>query len=152
MKNTEIVIRKYFIEKGFLNTTVNTIQTSDTTGNTKDGVGLRFVVDKKRKVKINKISFEGNDNFSDKRLKKTLRNTHEKPRFWLIHRLADQIFKTNPKTVGNFVDSSYQVSNQTFKEFINDNVKLNLLQGSKYIQTDFDEDKSGLIAFYNNKG
>ena len=150
VKNTEIVIRKYFIEKGFLNTTVKTVQAADSI--TKDGVSLNFQVDKKSKVKINKIRFEGNENFSDKRLKKSLKNTHEKPRFWLIHRLVDQIFKTSPRTIGNYVDSSYDVSSQKFREFLNDNVKLNFLQSSKYIQTDFEDDKGTLIDFYNNKG
>ena len=150
VKNTELLITKYFIEKGYLNTTVKTTQTTDTL--VSDGIRMRFVVDKQSKVKINKITFEGNENFSPGRLKKTLKNTHEKPRFWLISALFDQVFKTNPKSVVNYVDSSYAVSKREFKDFLSDNVKLNFLQTSKFIRNDFEDDKDGLVAFYNSKG
>lgn len=150
IKNTELLINKYFVEKGYLNTSVQTIQDTDTL--VSDGVRLKFVVDKKSKVKINKIVFEGNDTYTRARLKKTLKNTHEKPRFWLISALFDQIFKTNPSTVKNYVDSSYTVSKRDLKEFVSDNVKLNFLQSSKFIRNDFNDDKGTLIDFYNSKG
>ncbi len=150
VKNSEIVIRKYFIEKGYLNTTVKTIQESDTTSN--DGVRLKFLVDKKSKVKINKIYFEGNEEVDDARLKKAMRNTNEKPRFWLISRLVDEIFKTNPKSIRNYVDSSYVVSKKDFKTFLNDNVKLNFLKGSKFIPNDFKDDKVSLVNAFNAEG
>lgn len=150
VKNTELLINKFFIEKGYLNTKVKTVQDRDTL--VSDGVRLTFQVDKKSKVKINKISFAGNDTFSNSRLKKTLKNTHEKPRFWLISALFDQVFKTNPKSVRNYVDSSYSVSKRDLKEFLGSNVKLNFLQSSKFIRNDFNDDKGTLIAFYNSKG
>lgn len=150
VKNSEILIRKYFIEKGFLNTTVKTIQQQDSIF--ADGVRLKFEVDKKSKVKINKIYFNGNESFEPNRLKRTLRNTNEKPRFWLVSKLFDEVFKTNPKAIWNYVDSSYTVSNKKFKEFLNDNVKLNFLNGSKFIKSDFEDDKVSLIDFYNSKG
>ena len=150
IKNSELAIRKYFIEKGYLNVTVKTEQSKDTV--VSDGVRLRFVVDKKSKVKINKISFEGNDSFSRQRLKKTFKKTHEKARFWLAQKLIQELFKTKPKSITNYLSSSYPVSKQSFKGFISDNVKLNFLQGSKFIQSQFEEDKATLIDFYNTKG
>lgn len=150
IKNSELAIKRYFIEKGFLNTTVKTIQIRDTV--VSDGVRLRFEVDKNAKVKIDKISFEGNEAFPKKRLKRTLKNTHEKPRFWLVQRLVEEVVKTRPKSLVDYFGSSYPVSNDDFKTFINNNVKLNVLQGSKYIQKEFEVDKGTLIDFYNNNG
>lgn len=150
IKNSEIVIRKYFIEKGFLNITVKTSQEKDSV--TAEGVRLKFEVDKKSKVKINKISFEGNEAFDEKRLKRVMKKTSEKPRFWLISKLFDQVFKANPSSIRNYVDSSSTVSKKDLKQFVNDNVKLNFLKGSKYIQDKFDEDKDVLISFYNSNG
>lgn len=150
IKNTELLINKYFVEKGYLNVSVKTEQEVDTL--VQDGIRLNFLVDKRSKVKINKITFEGNDSFSRARLKKTLKNTHEKPRFWLISALFDQVFKTSPRTISNYVDSSYSVSKSEFKEFISDNVKLNFLQSSKFIRSDFNDDKETLVGFYNSKG
>ncbi len=150
IKNSELLIKKFFVGKGYLNATVKTVQNRDTV--VSDGVRLNFIVDKKTKVKINRISFEGNDSFSRQRLKKTLKNTHEKPRFWLVNRLVDQLFKTKPSKVVDYVDSSYTVSGQEFRDFISNNVKLNFLQGSKFIQNDFDDDTRNLVDFYNSKG
>lgn len=150
IKNSELVIKKYFIEKGFLNVTVQTEQRLDSVLN--DGVGLRFIVDRKSKIKINKIEFEGNDAFDDSRLKKTMKKTKEKPRFWLVNRLFEQVFNTKPKTVGSFVDSTYTVSNKDFKQFLNENVKLNFLKSSKFIETQYREDKNSIVSFYNSKG
>ncbi|WP_305981850.1 BamA/OMP85 family outer membrane protein [Roseivirga thermotolerans] len=150
IKNSELVIKKYFVEKGYLNATVKTEQRLDSIVN--DGIELNFVVDRKSKVKINKIEFEGNTDFEDSRLKKALKNTKEKPRFWLINRFFEQVFNTSPKTIGNFVDSTETVTNKDFKQFINENVKLNFLKGSKFIEADFKEDKMSLINFYNSKG
>ncbi|NVK84121.1 MAG: outer membrane protein assembly factor BamA, partial [Cytophagia bacterium] len=96
IKNSELVIKKYFIEKGFLNVTVKTEQQADSVMT--DGVSLNFVVDRRSKVKINKIEFEGNEAADDGRLKKAMRNTKEKPRFWLVNRLFEQVFNTRPNT------------------------------------------------------
>lgn len=150
VKNTETLIKKYFEEKGYLNTVVKTSQVTDTLVN--DGVRLQFEVDRKEKVKINKIHFEGNKDFEDSQLKKPMKNTKERARFWLISHLFDQVFKTTPKSVARYVTESDTVSKQEFKEFINDNVKLNFLKASKFIKADFEEDKASLVTWYNSKG
>ena len=77
VKNTQLAVRKYFVDKGFLNTTVKPMQVRDSTlpGN---AVALVFVVDKKRKVKINEIIFEGNKDFTDAKLRKRLKKTKQR--------------------------------------------------------------------------
>ena len=64
-------IKKYFDEKGFQNAEVSVEQVNDTTVH--NAVNVTFVVNKKSRVKIGKISFEGNEVFSDKRLRKTFK-------------------------------------------------------------------------------
>ena len=150
VKNTETLIKKYFEEKGFLNTVVKTSRVSDTLIN--DGVRLNFSVNKNEKVKINKIHFEGNDAFEDSRLKKPLKNTKERARFWLLAHAFDQTFKTTPKSTANYLTKSDTVTKQELKEFLNDNVKLNFLKSSKFIKADFEEDKQSLITWYNSRG
>ena len=132
IKNSEILIRKFFIEKGYLNTTVQTEQQRDTSST--DGTRLKFIVDKKSKVKINKIYFDGNLKVDEARLKRAMKNTKERSRFWLISKLIDQVFKTNPKSIRNYVDSSYTVSKKDLKKFINDNLKLNILKSSNSLE------------------
>src|SRR3990170_534904 len=74
VRNTELAVRKYFVKKGFLNTEVKVTQELDTLN---DGIKLRIDVDPKSKVKINKISFAGNENIADGALKKRLKKTKE---------------------------------------------------------------------------
>ena len=58
VRNTETGVKKYFVKKGFLNTEVKIVQEKDTLN--KDGIRLKINVNPKSKVKINRISFEGN--------------------------------------------------------------------------------------------
>ena len=44
----------------------------------KQAVNVTFLIDRKHKVKIGKITFSGNEQFSDRRLRKTFKKTHQK--------------------------------------------------------------------------
>jgi outer membrane protein insertion porin family len=147
VRNTELAVKKYFVKKGFLNTEVKIIQKKDTLN--KDGIRLKIAVNTKSKVKINQISFVGNDNIDDSKLKKKMKNTHERPRFSLHRTLLRELFTMNHK---EFVTSSHKVTWKEAKEFLNDNAKLNLFVSSKFIQSDYETDKEKLIEFYNSKG
>ncbi|MFZ6013381.1 MAG: BamA/OMP85 family outer membrane protein [Bacteroidota bacterium] len=148
VRNTELAVKKYFVKKGFLNTEVKVVQEKDTLH--QDGIKLKIVVNPKSKVKINKINFTGNENFSDATLKRKLKKTKEHPRFSMHRAILGEIFGGRPYRY--FGSSSHPVSWNDAKEFINDNIKLNVFSGSKFIKTEYDEDKQKLIAFYNSKG
>jgi len=147
IRNTQLAVKKYFVKKGFLNTEVRVVQERDTLN--RDGIRLKIAVSPNSKVKINKISFEGNDHIDDAKLKKKLKGTHEYARISLHRTILASVFSTNPK---NYLSSGEKVSWKEFKEFINNNIKLNLFSSSKFIQTDFDDDKKKVIEFYNSKG
>ena len=144
VRNTELAVKKYFVKKGFLNTEVNVVQELDTLN---DGIKLRIHVEPNSKVKINEINFIGNDNIPDAALKKRLKKTKEHPRFRLHRTLLTTIFK--PK---KYLGQPYDVSWRGVKEFINDNVKLNIFASSKFIPAEFEEDKQRIIDYYNSKG
>jgi outer membrane protein insertion porin family len=76
LSTTTAIIKKHFNEKGYLNTTVNIKQTKDP--GDANSVILDVAVDKKSKIKINSVTFEGNKAFSDSKLRKFLKNTREK--------------------------------------------------------------------------
>lgn len=144
VRNTENAVRKHFVKKGFLNTDVKIIQVSDTLN--REGIKLNINVNTYSKVKINKISIEGNQNIDAGKLKGKLKSTHEYARI-SIHRTIFRSLLTQP-----FWKMGDSVSWREVKAFINDNIKLNIFAGSKYIQTDYEEDKKKLISFYNSKG
>jgi outer membrane protein insertion porin family len=70
------IIMDHFIEKGFLNIQVNFIQKDDP--DQPNNVILTINVDKKDKVKIANITFEGNEYFKDSKLRSKLKSTKVK--------------------------------------------------------------------------
>lgn len=150
VRNAESSVKKHFVKKGFLNTQVKIVREKDTLN--RGGVRLRIDVDVQSKVKINKISFEGNDKVSANTLKKKMKKTHERARVTLHRAVLSGIFGFKPRYVKEFVDSSKATSWREVKEFFNDNVKLNFLRGSKYIQSEYEEDKKKLVSYLNSEG
>jgi outer membrane protein insertion porin family len=72
--NTSIdLIKKYYAEKGYLNAEVNIRQENDTL--VKNAVKVTFDIDRKSKVKIKKIDFDGNQNISNWKLSRSMKNT-----------------------------------------------------------------------------
>src|SRR5688572_23864413 len=147
VRNTETGVKKYFVKKGFLNAEVKVVQEKDSLN--KDGIRLRINVNPKSKVKINQITFVGNQALSDAKLRKKMKKTHERPRFSIHRAILSEVLHLKPK---EFIDSSYVVGSSELNEFINNNVKLNLFSGSKFIRTDYEDDKKKIIDFYNTKG
>ena len=76
LNNSINKIKDYFIDKGFLNTEVTITQKNDT--NLINHVILKIHIDKKERIKIQNINIEGNTVFSDKKLRKTLKETKQK--------------------------------------------------------------------------
>ena len=75
--NTSIaIIKKHFNEKGFLNTTVAITQRVDP--GDANSIILDVVIDKKTKVMINSVTFEGNKAISDKKLRSYLTKTRQR--------------------------------------------------------------------------
>ncbi len=150
IRNTEITVKNHFIKKGFLNAEVNIVQQEDTLNT--DGVKLRIEVNPKAKVKINKIYFEGNQMISDNKLKGKMKKTNENIRISLFRRAAELVFGFKPAKVVEFFDSTYQVSGKELKAFINDNIKLNFFASTKFVKSEYENDKKSIIDFYNSKG
>ncbi len=145
VRNTQTTVKKHFVKKGFLNTEVKVTQELDTLN---DGITLRISVDPKSKVKINDISFKGNNSIDEGSLKKRLKKTKEHPRFILHRTLLTSAFQPRRHLGGD----PYPVSWREVKGFLNDNVKLNIFAGSKFIESDYDDDKKRVIEYYNSKG
>jgi len=70
------IIKSFFLDKGFLNTEVTILQRDDTTQN--NSVILDINVDKKEKVKINKITYYGNENINAMILDHSMKKTKTK--------------------------------------------------------------------------
>jgi outer membrane protein insertion porin family len=150
IRNAELSVKKHFVKKGFLNTVVKVTPEADTLN--RGGVRLKIDVDLKSKVKINAVNIVGNDAVEDSKLKGKLKKTHEHPRFSIHRVLIGEMLRFKPSKIKPALDSSRNVTGLDFKEFINRNIKLNIFAGSKFIRSEFEEDKLKLIEYYNSLG
>jgi outer membrane protein insertion porin family len=75
IKNTQLIIKKYYMDKGFYNAKVKVLQTPDST---RGQASLNFNITKGKKVKIEQINIEGNTDLSDRKLKKKMKGTKQK--------------------------------------------------------------------------
>jgi len=75
INSTSEIIRKFYVEKGYLQTAVDVVQEQDTL--IKNAVKVTFKVDRKAKVKVKKITFEGNDNVKESKLVSKMKKTKD---------------------------------------------------------------------------
>jgi outer membrane protein insertion porin family len=102
LDRAKILIKKYFDEKGFSAAEINITQQPD---QTHEGmVILHIDIDKNEKTKIHEIILDGNENLSDKNIKKVMKKTNEGfdlvKRFWLSWR---KLFSTK-----KFIETNYR--------------------------------------------
>ncbi len=76
LQTTTTIIKKYFNDKGYLFTEVDIKQRKDTSE--ANNLILDVVVDKKTKVRVNQITFEGNKEFESAQLRKYLKKTKQR--------------------------------------------------------------------------
>lgn len=138
LSTTTAIIKKHFNEKGFLNTTVTIKQRVDP--GDANSVILDVAVDKKQKVKINSVTFEGNTAFTTKKLRKYLPKTRQRRWYNLFGSkkfLRDKYDDDKQTLISKMQDKGYRdaqiVSDSVWK---NDdktvNVKIKVFEGHKY--------------------
>ncbi len=150
LNRARLTVQNFFVDKGFLNVDVNIEKKADSL--LANSIALIIDIDKNEKVGIKRIYFEGNEEFSDKKLKGKMKNTHEKVRFTLVEDIISRIIHANGREVKNFITKQEDESIDDLKSYVNEHAKLNFFNGSKFIKDDFAEDKNSIITFYNSKG
>ncbi len=83
-------IKDHFIDKGFYNVAVDVTEETDSV--LKNNVILTFKVNKKKKVKINKILINGNTKVKAGKLKRQMKETKEK-KFWRVWKASKFILE-----------------------------------------------------------
>ena len=103
-KNQKL-IKQYWAEKGFRNTEVG-VRIDNDTLRPGQAVTVTFLVDRKSKVKIGKINFTGNEQFPDKRLRRTFKKTHQKSiNFFKGAKLNEGDYETDKELLIDFYNS-----------------------------------------------
>ncbi|UOQ73778.1 outer membrane protein assembly factor BamA [Hymenobacter cellulosilyticus] len=104
LNNTKSQVRKFYTNKGFLDAKATITQTPDSS--LSNSVVLNISVDKGSKIRIKDIAFEGNEAFSDKKLKGKLKKTKERKSYKFL-------------TSGKFQKSEYDADKEKLLEFYN---------------------------------
>lgn len=150
MKITAIEgIKKYYAEKGFQDVKVTIKEKKDATR--KNNLLLEFVVDKGPKVRINNINFGGN-NIEETKLKKSLKEVHEKMRLTLFP-INDKaaIVKTSPYTFEQYMSEKGFLTFTKTRKILNPYARLSL-SSAKFNIKKYEESRDNLLDYYNSLG
>jgi len=88
--NSSEAIQDFFIDKGFLDVAVDVSEQPDSARI--NSVLLVFNIDRGSRVKIQDITFSGNDNIVDKKLRKQMKNTKRKRKIFSASKLIKDDF------------------------------------------------------------
>ncbi len=145
--NAEQKIKEYFIDKGFGNMSINTIEKPDSI--IKNTVNLIFVINKGVKVKIEDIFFIGNKNITNSKLKRTCKETKE--RFRLRPFTNKDWYAIQHSSPKKFFKGLYNLSLPVVIDELSERFRIKL-SGSKFQKEPFEDDKNKIVELYNNKG
>ena len=102
--NAAFSIKKYFIEKGHYDVDVNVEEVPDSTRI--NSVRLIFDVDKGSKVKIRDITFTGNSNIGDKKLRNLMKKTRRKKRLLASSKLIRAEYEEDKKKLVDYYNKN----------------------------------------------
>lgn len=138
LRTAEKIIKNIFLDKGFLNTTVNVIQRDDTTQN--NSVILDINVDKKEKVKVSEIVYHGNANLKAGMLEKSMKKTKAKKikNFFSSKKfLTEKYTEDKVNLIKKYNEKGYRdatITKDSITKLDNDRVRVDIWveEGNKY--------------------
>ena len=127
LANTRTQVRKFYTNKGFLDTKVVIRQVPDST--LSNSVALKIDVDKGSKVRIHDIEFEGNKAFKDSKLAKQFKKTKARKSYKFL-------------TPGKFQRSDFEDDKKKLVDFYNDQG----YRDASIVSDTVERDEKGLIV------
>lgn len=129
-------IRKFYIEKGKLDVKVKVNEIAEESKNA--SVRLEFVVDPKERVKVEDIIIDGNESFSDRKLRKKMSKTKRKGTFFRKSKFIEKDYQEDLKSLTKFYQKegfkNMTIVNDTSYRTQNGNVmvKLKIDEGKRH--------------------
>ncbi|MFV1448047.1 POTRA domain-containing protein [Maribacter sp. HS] len=138
ISNSKNYITNKYKKQGYLNAEVTIATSKDTTDTNTQNMVVN--VNKGDKVKIRSISFEGNEQLSDKKLRKALKNTKQKKlgRFWKKSKYIEEDYEEDlGLLIDKFAENGYRdarvISDSIIKVDENNiDLKIKVEEGDKY--------------------
>lgn len=140
-------VRKHYVDKGFLNCEVEVTKEKDTL--LSNHVRLNIKINKNPKVKIDRIYIDGAEDVSLSKIKGKMKNTKERVKLSLF---KDIVYRTTHLNAKSFIMDSKEMDGKATSDYLSRHVNINIFKSSKYIKSDFEDDKKGIVAYLNSKG
>jgi outer membrane protein insertion porin family len=150
-RNIVEVTQKFYRDKGFQNVTVRIEEENDPAYvNSKK---LTIYVDKGKKVRINEISFFGNESVDEMKLKKQMKGTKEMSKLTLYPSRDTSRFGV--KHIPNFREYAKNwgfLSLSQTKRVLDPYFRFKLFSSAKFDPKKFEEDREKILNYYNSQG
>lgn len=95
--NAKTAIQDYYVEKGFLDAKVDVLEKDDP--KKPNSVRLVFDVNRGKKVKIQNITFSGNNNLNDRKLRKQMEETKRRKKMFTSSKLIKEEYEKDKKLI-----------------------------------------------------
>jgi outer membrane protein insertion porin family len=136
ISNAKNAILFHYREKGYLDTEVDIVEIEDT--KIKNSVRLVIDIDRKDRVKIQNITFSGNKEVKDRKLRKQMENTHRKSKLFSKSKFLREDYETDK----DFIVMYYNKSGYRDAEIVSDSIwreedgdlriHMNVNEGNRY--------------------
>ncbi|WP_229311825.1 outer membrane protein assembly factor BamA [Larkinella rosea] len=138
VKNTQLSVKKYFVEKGYLNTKVKIL--SVPTDSTRNQATMRVSIEKGSKVKINNIEIRGRELVDESKIRMKMKGTKQMRfgRLFTPSKFVPKKFEEDKQKVVEFYNKQgYRDASVTFDSvYAHDsrtvNIIMNIDEGQKY--------------------
>jgi outer membrane protein insertion porin family len=150
-RNIREVTEKYFRDKGFQLITVSIDEKPDPTFVNSNS--LTIYVNKGNKVRINEISFFGNESVDAMKLKKQMKGTKEMSKFTLYpSRDTSRFGPKNIPSFSQYVKDWGFLSLSKTKRVLDPYFRFKLFSSAKFDTKKFEEDREKILRYYNSQG
>jgi outer membrane protein insertion porin family len=144
-------IKKFYTDKGYSNVDVHIEEKPDP--GFVNSNALTFYINKGKKVRIDKVSFTGNENVPSGKLKKQMKGTKEMTKLTLFpSREAGPYGLDSNISLHDFLkDYGYLTPSKT-KTFLDPYFRFKLFSAAKFDVKKYEEDKDKVLNYYNSQG
>ncbi len=146
------VIRKFYYDKGYRNVDIQLKEENSLAMS--NAIALTFIIDKGKKVKVNSISFNGNNNVAEMKLKKQMKGTKEMTRITLFPIEVQNPYgdSTSKMTFKQYINDAGFLSISKTKEYLDPYFRFKLFSSAKFSEKKYEEDKERVVEYYNSQG
>ena len=146
LTKTTRIIESYYFEKGYNNVDIDIQQVADTAR--ENYIDMQIYINKGPKVKIGKINVIGNEHLADGQILAAMKDTKQRGHFDPLSPLGPLVVNT----VADVITLKPLRAITGVEEYFYDNYRPRIFKASKFLESNYVDDKKHIIEKYNAKG